>query len=124
MVTGIIALALFGAAIIYALYKAFWPRKPRYVTACSVNNNVFVVDENFLEYLDAAENMNCSPLMDPSLETHFYRNKFIKSITQLARTLTPAEQLTYYLVRASHNGNTTTFDYAPVEIDNLPDKER
>lgn len=50
MVTGIIALALFGAAIIYGLYKAFWPRKPRYVTACSVNNNVFVVDDGFLEY--------------------------------------------------------------------------
>ena len=124
MVTGIIALALFGAAVIYALYKAFWPRKPRYVTACSVNNNVFVVDENFLEYLDATENMNCSPLMDPSLETHFCRNKFIESIAELARTLKPAEQLTYYLVMASHSGNTTTFDYTPVEIDNSSGKER
>lgn len=62
--------------------------------------------------------------MDTSLETHFYRNKFIESIAELARTLKPAEQLTYYLVRASHSGNITTFDYVPVEIDNLPGQER
>lgn len=68
--------------------------------------------------------MNCSPLMDTSLETHFYRNKFIESIAELARTLKPPEQLTYYLVMASHSGSTTTFDYTPVEIDNSSDKER